>query len=354
MTLTDLTRREWLTAACGGLAGFSLLRQTAYFQTRGVVIVPDDLTLADWPDRASRAGLSTIGLHHGVSPQAVITFIKSDAGSRFLDRCRALGLQAEYELHAMRQLLPRDLFASRPELFRMDDRGERTPDANLCISSPEALDIVAENAVALSRVLRPTTGRYFLWGDDGEPWCRCPKCRPLTDSDQALTLENRLLASLRTLDAGAQLAHLSYANTLHPPRLVKPLSGVFLEYAPINRRYDVAYSQQRGPQFADALEALDENLAVFGAGNAQVLEYWLDVSRASKYKKPAVKLPWIEDVFAADLETYGSRGIRHVTTFAVYIDRDYVSRYGAPPLEQYGQRLRDWKPARRVQPGHSL
>ena len=37
--------------------------------------------------------------------------------------------------------------------------------------------MIAENAVAIAKMLRPTTGRYFFWGDDGKPWCRCPECK---------------------------------------------------------------------------------------------------------------------------------------------------------------------------------
>jgi hypothetical protein len=60
--------------------------------------------------------------------------------------------------------------------------------SNICVHSPAALDIAAENAVAIARTLRPTTGRYFYWGDDGKPWCRCPQCKGLSDSDQATLL----------------------------------------------------------------------------------------------------------------------------------------------------------------------
>jgi hypothetical protein len=42
---------------------------------------------------------------------------------------------------------------------------------------------------------------------------------------------------------------------------------------------------------------------VFPAGTAQVLEYWLDVSRFSQWKRPAVRLPWRRDVLEADLAT---------------------------------------------------
>jgi hypothetical protein len=98
-------------------------RQT--FLTRGVVLIPEDLTLTDWPERAKRAGLTTIGIHHQNSPQAIIGWVKSDAGRRFLAGCGKLGLEVEYELHAMKELLPRALFAKDKSLFRMNERGER-------------------------------------------------------------------------------------------------------------------------------------------------------------------------------------------------------------------------------------
>lgn len=344
---TVLDRRECVRA----LAGAFLLSRSVPgasfgkdhrppFETRGVVLVPEDLTLKDWPERAQRAGLTTIGLHYGSSPQAVARAVQSDDGQRFLESCRRLGLQIEYELHAMKELLPRDLFPKDPTLFRMNDIKERTPDTNLCVHSKRALDVVAEHAVALTKSLRPTTGRYFLWGDDGQPWCRCEKCRELSDSDQALVLENHLWKVLCDQDEKARLAHLAYSNTLEVPKQVKPADGVFLEYAPINRRYDIPYSRQAGATQSDALHMLDLNLQVFRPETAQVLEYWLDVSRFSVWKRPAVKLPWNKDVFVADLDAYGSRGIRHITTFAAWIDADYLKRFGEPTcIGEYGAGL---------------
>ena len=139
----------------------------------------------------------------------------------------------------------------------------------------------------------------------------------------------------------ATLAHLAYANTLAAPRRVKPEPGVFLEFAPIHRRYDQAYAQQTGPAVKDALTALEDNLRVFPVASAQALEYWLDVSRFSQWKRPAVKLPWRRDVLVADAETYARLGLQHVTTFAVWIDRDYVQRYGEPvAIQEYGETLR--------------
>lgn len=318
------------------------------FRTRGVVLVPEDLPGAEWPTRAARAGLTTIALHHGVSTQRVIDFVRSAEGRKFLEECATLGLHVEYELHAMSDLLPRDLFARNPELFRMNEQGERTADANLCVHSERALEIVSTNAVRLARELTPTTSRYFLWGDDGLPWCRCDLCRNYSDSEQALLLENRLVRELREMDPVAQVAHLAYANTIVAPSKVKPAPGVFLEFAPIFRRYDVSYESQTGPEVKDGLTTLAENLKVFPTNSAQVLEYWLDISRFSQWKRPAVELPWNSGVMTSDAETYARLGISHVTTFAVWIDADYLRRFGEPTaVQDYGKALRKNAP----QPG---
>jgi Domain of unknown function (DUF4838)/TAT (twin-arginine translocation) pathway signal sequence len=338
-----LSRRQFLRGLAAAVAAPTTAAvaspRSGAFDVRGVVLIPDDLSWTAWPERAAAAGLTTLALHHGASVQKVLRFIRSPEGRHFLESAHRLGLDVEYELHAMSDLLPREHFAKNKSLFRTDDKGDRVPDCNLCVHSKEALEIAAENAVRIAAELKPTTHRYFYWGDDGQPWCRCPRCKGLADSDQALLLENHLVRTLRRVDSRAQLSHLAYAGTLQPPKQVRPEPGIFLEYAPIHRTYDLPYAEQKGG--ADAIEALDANLAVFGARHAQVLEYWLDVSRFSGWRHPAVKLPWNEAVFRADLDTYRKRGIRRITSFAVYIDADYVKRYGEPTaIAAYGSGLR--------------
>jgi hypothetical protein len=353
------TRREFLqqTAGLAGFAVSSALRprpesilaeggsentfhrqvRTSAFETRGVVLVPEDFSLSDWPERAARAGLTTLAVHHPTSPGAVVKFVESESGQDMVSNCRRLGLDVEYELHAMRELLPRELFGKDSGLLRMDERGERVADFNCCVHSPRALETIAENALRLAQKLRPTTGRYFFWGDDGAPWCRCPQCRGLSDSEQALVVENYVVEALRRPDDRATLAHLAYHHTLQPPAQVKPHPSVFLEYAPIHRRYDIPYADQAGAEAPDALPALDRNLMVFPKETAQVLEYWLDASRFSKWRRPAEKLLWHQDVFISDLKTYAARGIRQVTTFAVWVDAEYVKTYGEPAfITEYG------------------
>lgn len=316
--------------------------------SRGAVLVPEDLTWETWPARAKEAGLNLLALHP--TPTVAGAFVQSESGQAFLAHCQGLGLDVEYELHAMSDLLPRELYAQHPDLFRMDEEGRRRGDWNLCVSSPAALDLVAENAVKLAEVLRPTTGRYHLWGDDGRPWCRCPRCRELSDSEQALTLENHLLQALQRIDPECQVAHLAYLNTLEVPRQVRPLRGVFVEYAPIARRYDTPLAEREAryrsgdPTHGEHLDALDANLNWFGSQGAEVLEYWLDVSRYSGWKRPAVQIPWRSDVIEADLKMYAARGIRYITSFAVWIDAMYVAQYGEPPLNEYGACLAEMTP----------
>lgn len=351
MSHHQATRREFLkTSACLAagtcIAGRACQiadaaeRKEPFFKTRGVVLRPADTLIADWPDRAKRAGLTTIASHP--FPGTVLELLRTDAGRKFFDRCREIGLQVEHELHAMRDLLSRRLFAKNPELFRMDDKGDRVPDFNCCPSNEQTLKIAAESAVEISKKLPSTTGRYFYWGDDARPWCRCPKCRGLSDSDQALLIENAVCLALRQMDPRAQLAHLAYANTLWPPKQIKPAEGVFLEYAPINRRYDIPYEKQAKPGDRDSLAALEANLAVFSPETAQVLEYWLDVgmfSGRARSKQP-IKLPWNKEVFLADLETYRHRGIRHITCFATGVNPEYQKLHGDLSfIEEYGAGL---------------
>ena len=307
------------------------------FKSRGVVLVPSDLTWKDWPERASKAGLTTVSLH--LSPSVVEKFVDSPEGKAFLEKCARLGLNVEYELHAMGELLPRNLFAQEPACFRMNEKGQRAADANLCVSSERALQIATTNMLRIAQKLKSSTGRYHFWGDDGAGWCRCPKCRDYSDSEQALLVENHLVLALRTIDPHAQLAHLAYHNTIEAPRKVKPAPGVFLEFAPIHRGYDRPLAEQYNGR--DGLKLLEENLELFPVESAQVLEYWLDVSRFSSWKRPAKQLPWRRDVMAADAQTYARLGIRNVTTFAVYIDAEYLRLYGEPAaIQEYGEILR--------------
>lgn len=313
----------------------------AHFDTRGIVLCPDDLTLTDWPRLAAQAGLTTIGLHmignEGLA--ALCGAMESPRGQAVLADCAGLGLQVEYELHAMHDLLPRELFAEAPELFRADEAGVRVPEWNLCPSSSEALRVVSRGAVELARSLKPTTHRYFMWADDGCPWCQCARCADLTPSDQNLLVMNAIARALGGVDPQASLACLAYHNTLEAPRSVRPEPGIFLEYAPIGRDSSRPMADASCETNRHQAEFIDPLLDAFGTENAQVLEYWMDVSRFSGWKRPAVQLPLDLAVLEADLAFYAAKGFRHATSFGCYIDADYVRLHGQPPVAEYGAAL---------------
>ncbi len=328
--------------------------------TRGVILRHFDLSLKDWPERCAKAGINTIGLHVSQRADVLADFIARDEGQHFLSRCAELGIEVEYELHAMGDLLSREYFARDQTLFRMNENGSRTRDANCNPFSAEALEIIAEKAVDYARVFAPTTNRYFYWPDDGAKWDFSPEGRELNASDQALLVENRILQALRQhVNPNAQLAHLSYHQTLPVPGQVKPEPGMFLEFAPIMRDYSSQIIKRDAatlyrnkshhpnpPTNAGYLDFLAENLSLFGARNAQALEYWLDASlfsrRAHRNRpQPAVKVPWNDKVCRSDVAAYRKLGIRHITTFACSIDADYAERHGDPQplLNAYGEAL---------------
>lgn len=341
-----MNRRQFLAATAALPALAFAEGKSALSGTRGVVLYPFDLSLADWPERCAKAGINTIGLHAARRFDVLQDFIVGADGRSFLSRCEKLGITVEYELHAMGELLSRELYYKEPALFRLDDKGTRNADANCCPHSSTALDIIATKAVEWAKIFRPTTHRYFYWPDDGAQWCRCAKCRKFSASEQSLLVENHILRALRAHDAKATLAHISYSHTLAAPKRVKPEPGVFLEFAPIARDYahSIAERDAKAGAAPDPatnggyLDILAENLRVFGADTAQALEYWLDVSRFSKWTRPAMKLPWNAAICRADITAYRTLGVRHVTTFATYIDADYVKLHGdpQPALDEYG------------------
>jgi len=314
-----------------------------FFEMRGVVLSVEDLETVDWPKLAHENGINTIGTH--IFPEQVLNFIRSEKGEKFLADCKKYGIQVEHQLHALGELLPRELFSEDSTMFRMNEHGRRVNDCNLCVHSKKALDIIAEKALYYAKLLPTTNHRYYYWIDDGKPMCHCPECSKYSDSEQALIVENRIIKELRKFDPKALLAHLAYYNTLQAPLRVKPAEGIFLQFAPFERTWDKPLSEDVSGR-ADVTHEqyrrhLQENLTVFPVETAQVLEYWLDVSLFSGWKKPAAKLPWNREVFESDIDTYASFGIRSITSFAVYIDDKYIEAHkDLSFLKEYGDGLK--------------
>lgn len=304
-------------------------RMTPMQERRGVVVYPSDITsvgVGEWERRIDLSGINLIGIHAATSHEPVDVlenFVKSDVGKSFLEMCGRRGVDVEYEIHALQFILPRNLFDAHPEWFREDEEGVRQCRYNMCFTSEEAVGAMRLQIAALMDWMRPTTHRYFIWPDDKiGKFCHCEKCRDFSPSEQALIYENNLLKLLREYDPEATIAHLAYNQTLSAPKKVRASEGVFLEFAPISRDYSRPLSEE-------AACALRENALAFPTFSQHILEYWLDESMFSNWKRDnLVPMVFKRDQCRRDVEMYRTFGANSITTFATWLGGDYVGLYG--------------------------
>ena len=302
---------------------------------RGVVVYPSDLTSVGckkWVKMAHDSGINVIGIHSDTRLETLPklkAFIESEEGKVFLTECKKYNIDVEYEQHILMELLPRELFKEHPEFFRVDKSGNRNGDYNMCFTSKKALEVVKENAVNMAKWIKPTSHRYFFWTDDVQLYCHCTKCSHYTPSEQVLLYENAILEALQENNPKATVAHLAYVETVVPPKKVKPLPGVFLEFAPIQRDYSK-------PLDAELVTHLKNNLEIFSPEKAHILEYWLDVSMFSGWNRDQlVKVPCSKAQCRRDVELYESLGVKSITTFGAWINKSYEEKFG----EAYSQKI---------------
>lgn len=315
------------------------------FSLRGMVIHPEEFD-REMLDLCAEAKLNYIGLHPVGGVEAALS-LEDAIATHTLPESRALRLEARlrgidinYEAHALSWLLPRSLFGRHPEWFRMNEKGERVQEVNLCASCEEALAYVSERAEILARLLDVRQNRYFFWLDDvaGAP-CHCSDCRVLSPSDQQMRVVNAILTGLRRANPSAQLSYLAYGDALQPPSRIEPLSGVFLEYAPFRRDFTRPLSDLDCARNRCETAPIRDLLACFGTKNARVLEYWMDNSLYSGWKKPPKPLVLAQNVLAEDLDFYAALGFEEIVSFGCYLGADYRDLYGIPPIDQYGKQL---------------
>lgn len=295
---------------------------------RGIVLLTSEID-ERWLQLIHKSGLTKLGIHpaFGNEPDLIKKskeYVQSERGKEFLKKAKDLGLDYEFEIHAINYLLPRSLFKKHPEYFRMNNKGHRTPDANLCFSNKDALNIIAEKAVEISRILVSTTHKYYIWQDDYEDiFCHCNECKKYSPSDQNMLLMNAIIKKLKEFDSNAKLAYLAYNNTITPPRKVMPENSIFLEFAPIQREFHTSIVDKYSYINKKQVSYLKELIEVFSVKDGQILEYWLDCSIYSNWKKPAVKLPFKQEIIKKDIDFYHGLGFESITTFGVFLDDEY-------------------------------
>ena len=197
-----------------------------------------------------------------------------------------------------------------------------------------------KNAEKLTRTLDTGSSRRFWWPDDvSGKLCHCPLCRVLNGGDQLLAITNAIHRGVRRADSKARTAYLAYHDGLTLPRITEPEEGLFLEYAPIGRDHSKPLNDADCPQNAAQTATLRPLLSLFGHENAQVLEYWMDNSLYSGWKKPPARFTLNRGVMAWDMDFYDDLGFTAVTSFACYLGADYRALYGLPPLDDYARLL---------------
>ena len=299
-----------------------------------LIIHPEELT-KEWVDLAKENGVNALGIHSVGNSQAHVNLLndlslfESDSYKSTVDYAKQNGIDIEYELHAISYLLPRELFESNPEYFRADEKGVRRQDSNCCVSNQTALEIIANNAVRLTKRLYGSSNTYFLWSDDIKgAYCKCEKCKNLSPSDQNLILMNAIIKKLKQVDSSAKIAFLAYYDTVDIPLKVRPESGVFLEYAPYERNL---YAPAREINESEK-QKIKKLINFFGKSNSCVLEYWYDNSYFSGYKKPPKKLTVNSESIKEDINFYLDLGFENISSFACFLGNDYKLLFGSPDL----------------------
>ena len=309
----------------------------------GLLIHPEEIS-EYWERLILSSGVDSVGIHPRGGAAAHKTLseflegLRSGVYDSFLRAMREHSIEVELECHALSWLLPREHFSEHPEWFRMNEARERTEKNNLCPSSREALAMVEERSALLASMLTFHGSYYHLWIDDTarDGLCHCERCCSLSPSDQALTVYHAMLRGLRRHDPKAKLGFLAYHQTMTPPTL-PPMEGMYLEYAPINRRVDRFIGDSACEENRKETEQLDALLSYFGKEDAEVLEYWLDNSLFCHWKLPYKRLNLDSDLLARDLAFYREKGFRRIATFACFLGEDYAREFGEPPISEYGK-----------------
>ena len=302
-----------------------------------LIVHPDELSVK-WIERLKSLEVDTLGIHSVGGTEAhehlakMIEGQKSDEVKSLFDLASSEGLSIEYELHAASYLLPRELFESHPEYFRVDANGERTTSFNFCVSNKEALDFVSKRAAELADTLYASSDKFYFWLDDGKDLhCHCDKCRELSPSDQQLIALNSMLEAIKEKRPDAKLAYLAYCTTTDAPKKIKPHKDIFLEYAPFER--------DRKLPARVMSETEKENLAklfeVFGKENSKILEYWYDNSMFSGWKKPPKAMTVDNEMVVDDVSFYRELGFENIGSFACYLGSDYEELHGEPDLSAF-------------------
>ena len=83
------------------------------------------------------------------------------------------------------------------------------------------------------------------------------------------------------------------------------------------------------------LSLISPLLSFFGNKGAKVLEYWLDNSLFSGWKKPPKAFSADKSSILTDVEYYKAMGFEQISTFACFLGDDYEVLYGEADISPF-------------------
>ena len=312
-----------------------------------VLVHPDELS-EDWIKQAKENRIDVIGIHPVGGYRACMSLkdllekFNDHKFTALIDYALTNNVKIEYEMHAATYLMPRELFDAHPEYFRIDETGKRNNDKNFCVSNAEALSIVSKSAVELASKLYKSTDRYYFWMDDVKnKRCLCDNCKELSMSDQQMIYVNAILKQIQKSNPNAKMAYLAYFDCIEPPKKIKPINGVFFEYAPMEK-YTLNLEDQLRTGVDETLN-IPKLFSMFSKRNSKVLEYWLDNSMYSGWKKPEKKFVPDEVMIREDIDKYHKLGFEYISSFASCLGPEYMRLHGKPDISPFYNSINSYK-----------
>ena len=155
--------------------------------------------------------------------------------------------------HDFWTLLPKELFATHPELFPLVDGKRVAPSgqasdpgyANPCVSNPEALRLMTENAVKKINKDRAVT-KYEILQNDTMTWCECENCKKLDSPKDRLNhrvsnrfwiFANAMIKAISDSTPSTKIQTMAYINAEEPPDQVKPDPRTDIKFCTVRRCY---------------------------------------------------------------------------------------------------------------------
>ncbi|GGD62888.1 DUF4838 domain-containing protein [Paenibacillus nasutitermitis] len=254
--------------------------------------------LIDW---CSKSKLNSITVHHEPHKELEgLDRIKSEIKKR--------SLLYEFGGHGTQWFVDRELFESKPYLFREKD-GVRRKDGNFCGSSDEAIALILKG---VENVLATNDGIdiLHLWFDDvyDGSWCECSSCRHMSIPDQIMNVINKIYAEISVKYPAIKGDMVLYHDTLDAKEItIAPHPKVVGYIAPRERCYAHSIDDSSCELNRKYYSKTSNAVEVFGH-QVYVVEYYTDMILYSKMK---MHFP---QVIARDLAEYKKTGVNKITT----------------------------------------